>query len=199
MLIEKILGSKSKIKVLRLFHENARREFTLYELGKEFGLSAGTMSPVLKSLSDSRALLSRRVGNSVVYQLNPRNLIVKKTLEIFDSERKMLSEKAEEFARKLGKPGILSIILFGSVATGKSTESSDIDIMVVHEGGRAGVEGRVNGLAEEFLDEEVLISPVVLSKKEAAGMLKRYDSFILRVQEEGRVLYGKPLGRMAHG
>jgi len=199
MLVEKILGSKSKIRLLRIFYDNPKREFTLYELKKTFKLSTGTINPVLKSLVNSRALLSRRVGKSILYQLNSKNLIVKKILEIFDSERWLLLEKAKEFVRNLEKTDVLSIALFGSVATGKATELSDIDLLIVYKNKHEVVKNNVEKTSEKFLDEEVLISPIILSKREVWGMLKRYDSFILRVQNEGKVLYGKPLEEIAHG
>jgi len=199
MLVEKILGSKSKIRLLRIFYDNPEREFTLYELKKTFKLSTGTINPVLKSLVSSRALLSRRVGKSILYQLNSKNLIIKKILEIFDSERKLLLEKAKEFVKKLEKSDVLSIVLFGSVATGRVTELSDIDLVIVYKNEYGFVKNRVEKLAENFLDEEILISPIILSKKEVKEMLNRYDSFILRVQDEGKVLYGKPLEEIVHG
>jgi len=199
MLVEKILGSKSKIRLLRIFYDNPKREFTLYELKKTFKLSTGTINPVLKSLVNSRALLSRRVGKSILYQLNSKNLIIKKILEIFDSERWLLLGKAKEFVRKLEKTDILSIVLFGSVATGKVTELSDIDLVVVYKNKHELVKNNVEKTSEKFLDEEILISPIILSKREVGDMLKRYDSFILRVQNEGKVMYGKALGEIVHG
>jgi predicted nucleotidyltransferase len=199
MLIEKILGSKSKIKLLRIFYDNPNREFTLYEIKKTFNLSAGTVNPVLKSLANCRALLSRRVGKSILYQLNSNNLIVKKILEIFESEKKMLFEKAIEFVKKIHKSDILSIVLFGSVATGKITELSDIDFVIVYKSKYQLVKSNVEKLIEKFLEQEILISPIILSKKEIIEMLNKYDSFILRVQDEGKVLYGKHLEKMTHG
>jgi len=199
MLVEKILGSKSKIRLLRIFYDNPKREFTLYELKKTFKLSTGTINPVLKSLVNSRALLSRRVGKSILYQLNSKNLIIKKILEIFDSERWLLLGKAKEFVRKLEKTDILSIVLFGSVATGKATELSDIDLVIVYKNKLELVKNNVEKTSEKFLDEEILISPIILSKREVGDMLKRYDSFILRVQNEGKVMYGKALGEIVHG
>lgn len=199
MFIEKILGSKSKIKLLRIFHDNPNREFTLYEIKKTFNLSSGTVNPILKSLVNSRALLSRRVGKSILYQLNSNNLIVKKILEIFDSERELLFEKAKEFVKKLDKTDILSIILFGSVATGKITELSDIDFVIVYKNKYTLVKDNIEKITESFLDQEILISPIILSRKEITEMLNRYDSFIIKVQDEGKVLYGKSLERMTHG
>lgn len=199
MLVEKILGSKSKIRLLKIFYDNPNREFTLYEIKKSFNLSTGTINPVLKSLVNSRALLSRRVGKSILYQLNFNNLIVRKILEIFDSEKNLLSKKATEFVKKLDKSDILSIILFGSVATGKITELSDIDFVFVFKNKYSLVKTNIEKLSEKFLEQEILISPIILSKKEVMEMLNRYDTFLLRVQDEGKVLYGKSLERIAHG
>ncbi|MBI4010063.1 MAG: nucleotidyltransferase domain-containing protein [Candidatus Aenigmarchaeota archaeon] len=199
MLVENILGSKSKVKLLRIFYDNPNREFTLYEIKKTFNLSTGTINPVLKSLVNNRALLSRRVGKSILYQLNSNNLIVKKTVEIFESERTLLFEKAKEVAKKIEKSDILSIVLFGSVATGKITELSDIDILIVYKSKYHIVKANIGKLIEKYLEQEILISPIILSKNEVIEMLNKYDSFILRVQDEGKTLYGKSLEGIRHG
>lgn len=132
-LVEKVFGSKVRIKLLRIFYNHPKREFTLYDLKREFNLSTGTIAPVLKSLVESRSILSRRVGKSILYQLNSNNLLIRKIVEIFDSEKSLLLEKAEEFTRRIKKSNIVSIILFGSVATGEITEMSDIDLLIVYD------------------------------------------------------------------
>lgn len=198
-LVEKILGSKVRIKLLRIFYNHPKREFTLYDLKREFNLSTGSIAPVLKSLVESRAILSRRVGKSVLYQLNSNNLLIRKIVEIFDSEKSLLLEKAKEFTRRIKKSNILSLILFGSVATGEIREMSDIDLLVVYDKNYASVKKNVNELIDKYLDEEILISPIIISKNEVKNMLNKFDSFILRVENEGIVLYGKSLERIKNG
>jgi len=198
-LVEKVLGSKAKVKLLRLFHENPRVEFTLYEIKRIFKLSPGTINPVLKSLASDRLLLSKRVGKSIIYELNSSNLLVKKLLEIYDYEKRLLYEKTKEFIRKLNKADIASIILFGSVATGKTTETSDIDLLIIYEKSQDVVKKNVDRLADKFLDEDIYISPITLSKNEIRSMFKEFNSFILRVEKEGKLLYGKPLEKMKNG
>ncbi len=198
-LIERVLSSKSRVKLLRLFHENPKVEFTLYELKKIFKLSPGTMNPVLKSLAEDRILLSKRVGKSIVYELNSSNLLVKKLLEIFDYEKLLLYKKAEEFVKKLNKTNVISIILFGSVATGKTTELSDIDLLIVYEKNQAYVKKSADDLSDKLLDEDIYVSPLILSKAEIKSMFKGFNSFILRVGQEGKLLYGKSLERLTDG
>jgi predicted nucleotidyltransferase len=197
--VEKVLGSKAKIKLLRIFYSNPKREFTLYDIKREFNLSPGTMAPVLKSLVESRALLSRRAGKTILYQLNLNNLFIRKIVEIFDSEKSLLLKKAKEFSRRIVKSNILSIILFGSVATGNITELSDIDLLIIYDRNYVSVKKNVDELTDKYLDEEILISPIILSKKEVKDMLGKFDSFILRVESEGKVLYGRPLEKMKNG
>lgn len=198
-LVEKVLGSKAKIKLLRIFYTNSKREFTLYDFKRILKLSPGTVAPVLKSLVETRALLSRRAGKTILYQLNSNNLIIRKMVEIFDSEKSLLLQKAKQFTRRINKSNILSIILFGSVATGEITEMSDIDILVIYDKNYTSVKKNVDELTDKYLDEEILISPIILSKKEVKNMLNNFDSFILRVENEGKILYGKSLEKIKNG
>lgn len=191
--IENIFSSKTRIKLLRVFYDNPKREFSLTDLTRILKTSTGAIYPSLSSLVNYRMLVSKKVGTSTLYRLNYSNHLVKKIMEIFDVERDFLTNKSKEFTRRLNKKGITSIILFGSVARGQASELSDIDILIVYKKDYEKIRERVENLGNKFLDEDIVFSPIILSESEIIKMLKKYDSFILRVQDEGKVLYGKKL------
>ncbi len=195
-IIENAFASKTKVRLLRIFYEYPEREFALSDLTKIFKTSTGTIYPALVGLIEKRIILSRKAGRSTFYKLNYKNLLVRKLIEIFESEKKILLNKSNEFARKIDKKNITSIILFGSIARGEPTESSDIDLLIVYKKNYIAVKKNIDKLSEKFLEEDILISPIILSESEVRNMIKKYDSFILRVQEEGKVLFGKHLERM---
>ena len=56
-MIEKILGSKSKMELLRVFYRFPKREFCLGDLVKILKRSTGTIYPSLSGLVDSRLIL----------------------------------------------------------------------------------------------------------------------------------------------
>ncbi len=194
MLIENVLGSKSKIKILRVFYDSPDREFCLDDLIRIMKRSPGTIYPSLSDLARLRVILSRKAGRSTLYKLNSRNPIVKKIVEIFSAEEDSLLDAARDFAKNVDKTDIVSITLFGSVARGEATERSDVDVLVIYDKNPDAVRKNVNKLIDEYLERDINIVPVFYSKREVKKMRKEYNSFILGIEDEGRVLFGKSLG-----
>jgi predicted nucleotidyltransferase len=199
MIAEKVLGSKSKIYILRIFHNHPTREFCLEDLRKILKRSTGTIHPPLSELADLGILNARRAGRTTLYTLNRSNPFVISVRKVFRTEKDFMRRAAEEFVRKISKDGIISVILFGSVARGESVTGSDIDLLVIYSKNRKIVEENVSSTAEDYSKKGVYISPVYYSRREIADMARKYNSFVIRVQDEGRVLHGIPIGRILHG
>lgn len=197
-LVEKVFGSKSKLKLLRVFYDNPKREFCLDDLRRILKCSVGTIYPSLSTLADLRVIIARKAGRSTFYKLNFKNPIVKKMVEIFDSEAQFLINMAKEFVERIDKNQIISVILFGSVIRGEATERSDIDLLIVYDKDRETVEKNVSELSDKFLEKDIIVSPIFLSKEEVLDMIKKYNSFVLRIQEEGKVVFGKSLKEIEH-
>jgi parallel beta-helix repeat protein len=88
-MLEKILSSKSKVKIIRTFIENPKREFCLVDVAKTTGLSFGTAYPALKDLVSSRAVVVRKVGRSTLYKINDKNPMFPEIKELFAKEKAM--------------------------------------------------------------------------------------------------------------
>ncbi len=188
-MLERILGSKSKIKILRILFGNPKRDFSMEDIVKESGLSFGTVHPALKDLVDSRIVVTRKVGRSNIYRINQTHVLVPKLKTLFKTEASVFIDKAIEFGDIVKKDGIKNIILFGSVARGEVIEAGDIDLLIVYTD--PTVTDNTHQLAMDFLEKyDIVISPIFLSNKEAKERLKNLDEFILRVIDEGKILYG---------
>ena len=99
-------------------------------------------------------------------------------------------ELAKEFSDKVDKAGVESIVLFGSVARGNFADVGDVDLLIVTDSGK--LPPGINRLAGEFLDEhDTIISPMPISSRDLRKKLKNFDSFVLRVAEEGKLMYGE--------
>ena len=193
MMLEKALSSKTRIRVLKIFHKFPGRVFSLSDIAKIIGQSNGAVYPALAGLTEAGILKSSKVGKTTAYRLNVENPLSRKVMEIFTAENEMLRKAANEFAAKMPKVGVSSIIVFGSVARGEPKEKSDIDLLIVYKGDRSDVELKANALVEKYLESDVYVSPVFYSEKEIKDMAVRYNSFITRIESEGIVLYGKKL------
>ncbi len=188
-MLENILGSRSKIKLLREMVRNEEREYCLEDLVKATKQSFGTVHPALGSLVESRIVVVRKMGRSKLYRVNKRHVLYERTRDLILAERDGYLDIAREFSEGLEKKHIRNIILFGSVARGDFTERSDIDVLVVYS--RTKPEDAVLEIVGTLTDKyDVTIVPVYLSVTEVRERMKRADQFILNVLEEGMVLYG---------
>ena len=193
MMLEKALSSKTKIRILKVFHRFPGRILTLSDIAGITHLSHGALQPALSGLSEVGVLKASKMGKAVTYRLNSDNPFAKKVMEIFSAESGILRAVAEEFAVHMPKKGVISIILFGSVAKGEPSEKSDVDLLIVYRGRRECVEKSANALAEGYMRQDILISTVLYSENDVKGMSMKYNSFVSSVEGEGIVLYGKGL------
>ncbi len=74
--IEKVFGSKSRIKIIRCLYENSPSSLTKYKLTKETGLSPAELRNHLKILVDLR-WVSEEPLNPRTYHLEESNPYVK--------------------------------------------------------------------------------------------------------------------------
>jgi len=78
------------------------------------------------------------------------------------------------------------VILFGSYATGKITEDSDVDILVIAPTEERFFErmATVLGLVRDLYNG-LALSPIVLQPEEVSERLKRGDQFVQDILETG--------------
>jgi predicted nucleotidyltransferase len=74
--------------------------------------------------------------------------------------------------------------IFGSIAKGAETASSDVDLYVIGDAGFAEVVGILSGLRERLGRE---ISPVVATRKDFRAQRKSKERFVTRVLGEPKL------------
>lgn len=195
-MLERIMGTKSKIKILRKMIENEKREFTLEDLVKITKQSFGTVHPALHDLNRTRVVIVRKMGRSKLYSINTRHVLFKKIKELLRAEKNSFIKIAKKFTKEIiaDKKNIIdnvkNMILFGSAARGEIFgEKSDIDILIIyiHE----KVKENISRAAQQFIDKyDVEIVPMYLSVQESKNRVKKIDRFMYNVLREGIILYG---------
>jgi predicted nucleotidyltransferase len=188
--LEKIIGKKSKIKILRLLLNNIEQEYCLDDITKYTGVSCGTIYPSLKELLEARVITQRKVGRSLLYTINKNHILFPQIKELIQLEKKSLRIVAEQFVASLDKKGIVAIILFGSVARAEFNEKSDIDILIVYR--HKKIKEEVELLVDKFLEiYDVHVVPLYLTKPEVLERIERFDNFLITLINEGQLLYGE--------
>ncbi|MBN2013913.1 MAG: nucleotidyltransferase domain-containing protein [Candidatus Altiarchaeota archaeon] len=97
---------------------------------------------------------------------------------------------AEDFAYTVKKknPEIKKIILYGSVASGKDKEKSDIDMMLISESSKRKIKKKImEDVVKTLLEKSVYISAKIITQKDYKKIRKTH--FISEIEKNG-VLIG---------
>ncbi|MEX0893606.1 MAG: nucleotidyltransferase domain-containing protein [Gemmatimonadota bacterium] len=199
-LLDHVLGSDSKVQILR-----ALLPLDSPASGRETQRLGGIRSNAgaqraLDELSDLRILERTEAGGAHLYQINTAHYFYEALAGLFERERGSLDVVRTELERALGHAGvapeILSVVVFGSAATGKSRPGSDLDVLVLTGGeeATAAVEERIREAAAPLSRRLGLwLSPYVLSRADASFRYQDGDPLMQAISTEGRTLIGNSL------
>lgn len=178
-LISDALFTTTQQKVLGLLFSQPEKSFYTKEIIRLTGMGVATIKRELDRMLAAGIITMTRIGNQHHYQANlacPVYTellgIVKKTFGVVGVIQQALSFLTEN---------IDWVFIFGSVASGKETLSSDIDLMII---GDAGFMDVVTALypVQETLGRE--INPKIYRKQEWLQMLDSQDSFVKDVMSK---------------
>jgi DNA-binding transcriptional ArsR family regulator len=183
------LFTKTQQRVLGLLYGRTDVSFYTNEIVRRADMGRGTVRRELARLAAAGLLVVRKEGNQQHYQANPEcpvyvelSGLVRKTFGMVDVIRSAL----EPLARRVHWS-----FIFGSLADGRESAGSDIDLMVIGDVKFANV---VNALypAQEKLGRE--INPKIYSWEEWKQMVKGKDAFVKEVMAKPRLdVLGEPV------
>ncbi len=178
------LFTKTQRRVLALLFGQPSRSFFASELIQLTGSGSGAVQRELARLSSSGLVTITRIGRQKHYQANPASPVfeelhglVLKTVAMVDPIREALEPLTERIELAL---------VYGSVAKGADTASSDIDLLVVSE--ELTLEGLYEALAPVETQLDRRIKPTLYTPSEFAYRKESRGSFLARVLEDEHVL-----------
>jgi len=183
-MINALITSETRIKLLRKFFLNSRTTAHLRGLESEFGESSNAIRIELNRFEDAGLLHSLRDGNKKVYQANPDHPLFGDIHSIIMKEAG-IDRVIEKVIHRLGN--LICIYLTGDFARGK--DSPVIDLILVGENIDREYLARKVMQAEELVGRKV--SYVVLHPDEAdchLMKLKKSDLLPLWNREESKLL-----------
>ena len=187
--LERIFGTRSKVRIVRELMRDLERDLSLEDIVKATKMSYGTIHPAISELANARIVLVRKAGSSKLYKINSAHVLFPELASLMDREMSAFRGIAYEIADNIEKKGIVNIILFGSVARSEITEAGDIDFLIIYKDSK--VINKTDALEDEILDKyDVLFSPIYISKVDVLRRIKEFDDFILRIMDEGEIIYG---------
>jgi predicted nucleotidyltransferase len=178
------LFTKTQQNVLGLLFGKPDKRFYTNEIMRWAAMGRGTVSRELDRLVRAGLLSITKQGNQNYYQANSSNPvyeelvgIVKKTFGVADQVRDALIPLGEN---------IELAFIYGSIAKGTETNTSDIDLMLVGKDLSYGNVVEVLLPLEESLQRT--INPTIYDIKDFVARLKEDDSFVTRVTEQPKII-----------
>lgn len=166
----------------RLFGQPGRR-YSVSELIQSTGAGSGAVQRELARLAGSGLLLVERQGNQKLFRANPDSpihdelaAIVRKTFGLAGTLRDALAPLADELA---------FAFVYGSVAKGEDTASSDIDLMLVSDS--LGYAEVMAALDRALLDLGRDIHPTIYTRAELALRIQQGNAFVTRVMSQPKL------------
>jgi len=200
-ILDDILDARSKVRVVRLF---ALRTDDFLASGREVArltaLSPPAAHAALRSLLDARVLGREIVGRQHLYRLNSRIRLVRDLLRpLFVRESALREDVAAFLEKQISGSGlrgvVVSAVLYGSLAAGRTRESSDCDVAVVARDAPAKTRlerAFCETISGEFFREFGFhVDPYIKTEAEFRRKLGRKEPPLTTLMKGYRMLFGK--------
>ena len=139
MFIENVLGSKAKVKILRVLGE-VRTAYSLKGLVKETGLSLSITHQAAEELAEEKVVTKiKGTGKERLYKFNAESGFAAAIFDLFKTEKTRQRKEVvllkvwnvlEQLVTKI-KGKVMLVLLYGSHARGDAALNSDIDVLII--------------------------------------------------------------------
>lgn len=180
-MLKTILGSKTRINILKLFVFNPKREYYVREIERLIKTSFDLVRRELIHLESIGLLKSRVSGKQKYYTLNTEHMLfpefksmILKTAGIGDIIQGAIKNRND----------ILVAFIYGSYAKNVENSESDIDLFVIGDISSTDLQASVSEVESQTKRE---INPTVYSSKELKEKYKSKNHFVLSVVKEPKI------------
>ena len=156
--------------------------FHVRELERITGVSAGSLHRELKAMAESGLLVREKVGNQVFYQADAHCSIYEELAAIFRKTiglTALLQDALSEFGDR-----IRLAFVFGSMASGRQSVDSDLDVCVLGEVSLLDVVTALSAVQETVRRE---VNPVAMTTTKFSNLAAKGDRFVTRVLSEPKL------------
>ena len=186
-----ILHSRPAVRLLRSLALFPTKEFTGRELAREVGVPPSVAIAELNRFLNQGLVRRRTAGRAQLWKLDPSQTLAQKIRELFEFEygldkdlRQTISHGVREIV------GVERAVLFGSMARGDATPTSDIDLLVVVKS-KARKDAVLEALAplrgavaQRFGNR---LSPILYSQQEWRS--RKSAELVRTLEREGRAVW----------
>ena len=171
-----LLFNDYRRRVLGLLLLHPDKKYHVREIARLTGTIAGTLHKELTRLAEAGVLVKETSGNQVLYGADTNCIIFEELASILRKTSGIVDVLADTLEPLAGK--IDTAFVFGSVAQGRETAGSDVDLLII---GDVNFKKIVAALydAQETLHRE--INPKVYKKEEWMQLVRKKDAFAKEV------------------
>ena len=174
-------GTQQRV-LARLFGQPGR-SYTVSELIQATAAGSGAVQRELARLSGSGLLTVEQIGNQKRYSANPDSPIHAELVAIVRKTFGLAAPLREALEPLAGR--IHAAFVYGSVAAGKDTASSDIDLLLVSDTlAYPDLMTVLHSLAERLGRE---INPTIYTRADLRQRMASGNSFVTRVLQQPRL------------
>ena len=171
-MLQVLITSKTRIKLLLKFFLNTRNTSYLRDLASEFGESTNAIRVELNHLEGAGLLNTRMQGNKKLYQANHHHPLFP-NIQGLIMKHTGIDQIVDHVIRNLG--GLNSAWVVGSFARGK--DNPVIDLLLAGEGIDTGYLLKLIGKAEKLIDRKIRF--VIVEPGEVEKYLGVYPEALL--------------------
>ena len=197
MKLEKILGAKNNIKIIKHLIKHQDWEFNITELAKDTGMNKGVLSRLIPVLEKENILKVKRKGKILLIAINKSHLLMKKLIiPLFLQNESIVIEDLRSKLPKLGDCGTLSFILYGSYASETATLASDIDLMIVVKKQNILLDKKMSMVKEYFLANDIMLRVDSISIAEFKKVYNQGEPLLKSIMKNHKILFGKSVDEL---
>lgn len=174
-MLKQLLGSRTRISVLKLFVFNPDKEYYIREIERMTKEPFDPLRMELRRLENTGLLKSHTSGRQKYYSINPKHAlfpdiksIILKTVGIGDLLKSTFGKKDD----------ILMAFIYGSYAKDVERAESDIDLFVIGNISSKELQGVISDIESKTKRE---INPTIYSSEELKDKYKSKNNFIIGV------------------
>lgn len=157
------------------------------------GVSVAQVNVILRRFEEIGLVTTHSVPPAKQYFLNREHVLCTPLLDLINAKAQLIDWLTDRLTKT---DGIISAILFGSVARGEDTPGSDVDLLLVFSGDKAleGSSGQLQLIEDEFLKRfGNALGITKLSKSDIVASFDQQPAFLTNVIHQGRLLLGQEL------
>ena len=180
--LAEILFKDYRRRVLALLLLNPDKRYHVREIARLTGTVAGTLHKELTRLADAGILTKENVGNQVQYSADQECLIYDELSSILRKTSGLVDVLANALVSL--EADIAVALVYGSMASGKATSASDIDLLVIGNVSLSDVAKAVYS-SQEVLKRE--INPRVYTKNEWNKLITKQDGLVKEIRKQPKL------------